>query len=98
MVAALAAATILAIELVVSKLPFPKRRWHADTLTISRFMQVAIVKTLHLLSSPTNAARLRSVIDELNASGGTEGQLIESQSLAPCLLNTQLERLSALAS
>jgi antitoxin YefM len=38
----------------------------------------AIEETLHLLSSPTNALRLKSAIDELNAGGGTERQLIES--------------------
>jgi antitoxin YefM len=38
----------------------------------------AIEETMHLLSSPTNAARLKSSIDELNAGGGTERQLIET--------------------
>jgi antitoxin YefM len=38
----------------------------------------AIGETMHLLSSPINAARLRSAIDELNAGGGTERQVIES--------------------
>jgi antitoxin YefM len=38
----------------------------------------AIEETMHLLSSPTNAARLKSSIDELNAGGGTEHQLIET--------------------
>ena len=38
----------------------------------------AIEETLHLLSTPTNASRLKSAIDELNQGGGTERQLIES--------------------
>lgn len=38
----------------------------------------AIEETMHLLSSPTNAARLKSAIDELNKGGGAERQLIES--------------------
>jgi antitoxin YefM len=38
----------------------------------------AMEETMHLLSSPTNAARLKSSIDELNASGGTERRLIET--------------------
>jgi antitoxin YefM len=38
----------------------------------------AIEETMHLLSSPTNAARLKSSIDELNAGGGAEHQLIET--------------------
>jgi antitoxin YefM len=38
----------------------------------------AIEETLHLLSSPANAARLKSAIDELNAGGGAERQLIET--------------------
>ncbi len=37
----------------------------------------AIEETLHLLSSSENAARLKSAIEELNAGGGTERQLIE---------------------
>jgi antitoxin YefM len=37
----------------------------------------AIEETIHLLSSPTNALRLKSAIDELNASSGTTRQLIE---------------------
>jgi antitoxin YefM len=38
----------------------------------------AIEETMHLLSSPINAARLKESIDELNAGGGSERQLIES--------------------
>jgi antitoxin YefM len=38
----------------------------------------SIEGTLHLLSSPVNAARLKSSIKELNAGGGTERQLIET--------------------
>jgi antitoxin YefM len=37
----------------------------------------AIEETLHLLSTPTNAGRLRSAIGELDAGRGTERQLIE---------------------
>lgn len=37
----------------------------------------AIEETLHLLSTPTNAARLRSAIEELDAGRGTRRQLIE---------------------
>lgn len=37
----------------------------------------AIEETLHLLSSPNNAQRLKSSIDELNAGNGTERQLID---------------------
>ena len=38
----------------------------------------SIEETLHLLSSPANAERLKSSIDELNAGGGTERKLIET--------------------
>jgi antitoxin YefM len=38
----------------------------------------SIEETLHLLSSPANAARLEPSINELNAGGGTERQLIET--------------------
>jgi antitoxin YefM len=38
----------------------------------------AIEETMHLLSSSTNAQRLKSAIDELNAGNGTERQLVES--------------------
>jgi antitoxin YefM len=38
----------------------------------------AIEETMHLLSSPKNAKRLRSSIDELNAGSGKTRQLIES--------------------
>ncbi len=38
----------------------------------------AIEETMHLLSSPANASRLKLSIDELNAGGGTEHQLIET--------------------
>lgn len=38
----------------------------------------SIEETLHLLSSPVNAERLKSSIDELNAGGGTERKLIET--------------------
>jgi antitoxin YefM len=37
----------------------------------------AIEETLHLLSTPANAVRLRSAIEELDAGRGTERQLIE---------------------
>lgn len=37
----------------------------------------AMEETLHLLSSPANAARLREAIAELDAGGGTERELIE---------------------
>jgi antitoxin YefM len=37
----------------------------------------AIEETMHLLSSPNNALRLKSAIEELNAGGGVEHQLIE---------------------
>ena len=36
----------------------------------------AIQATLHLLSSPQNADRLREAISELNTGGGTERELI----------------------
>jgi antitoxin YefM len=38
----------------------------------------AIEETMHLLSSSSNARRLKSSIDELNAGSGTERQLIEN--------------------
>jgi antitoxin YefM len=37
----------------------------------------AMEETLHLLSSATNAGRLRAAIDELDAGQGTERALIE---------------------
>ncbi|MGU3494654.1 type II toxin-antitoxin system Phd/YefM family antitoxin [Xanthobacteraceae bacterium A53D] len=37
----------------------------------------AMEETLHLLSSPANAARLRDSIRQLDAGGGTERDLIE---------------------
>jgi antitoxin YefM len=37
----------------------------------------AIEETLHLLSTPANAQRLISAIEELDAGGGTERKLIE---------------------
>ena len=37
----------------------------------------AIEETLHLLSSPENAERLKSAIQELDAGAGTERQLTE---------------------
>lgn len=37
----------------------------------------AMEETLHLLSSPANAAHLRESIAELDAGGGTERELIE---------------------
>ncbi|AXQ96062.1 type II toxin-antitoxin system prevent-host-death family antitoxin (plasmid) [Cereibacter azotoformans] len=39
----------------------------------------AIQATLHLLSSPVNAARLRESIAQLNAGQGTERDLIEDE-------------------
>jgi antitoxin YefM len=38
----------------------------------------AIEETMHLLSSPINADRLHSSINELDAGGGIERQLIET--------------------
>jgi antitoxin YefM len=38
----------------------------------------AMEETLHLLSTPTNAERLRAAVQELEAGGGTEQALIES--------------------
>jgi antitoxin YefM len=38
----------------------------------------AIEETMHLLSSSSNARRLKSSIDELNAGSGTDRQLIEN--------------------
>lgn len=37
----------------------------------------AMEETLHLLSSPRNAERLRAAIGQLDAGGGTEHELIE---------------------
>lgn len=37
----------------------------------------AINETLHLLSTPTNAARLRAAVSELDAAGGQVRELIE---------------------
>ena len=37
----------------------------------------AMEETVHLLSSPENAARLREAINELDAAGGVERDLIE---------------------
>ncbi|HEX4742010.1 MAG TPA: type II toxin-antitoxin system prevent-host-death family antitoxin [Caulobacteraceae bacterium] len=34
-------------------------------------------ETLHLLSNPTNAGRLKAAIDELDRSGGAERALVE---------------------
>ena len=38
----------------------------------------SIEETMHLLSSPTNAARLKASIQELDAGKGIERQLIEN--------------------
>lgn len=38
----------------------------------------SIEETLHLLSSPVNAERLRASINDLNAGGGTTRRLIET--------------------
>jgi antitoxin YefM len=37
----------------------------------------AMEETLHLLSTPANAARLREAVRELDAGGGTERALVE---------------------
>lgn len=37
----------------------------------------AIAETLHLLSNPRNAARLRSAIAQLDADGGREREIVE---------------------
>lgn len=37
----------------------------------------AMEETLHLLSTPVNAERLREAVRELDAGGGTEHELIE---------------------
>jgi antitoxin YefM len=37
----------------------------------------AMEETLHLLSTPTNAARLRDAIQQLDSGGGAERELIE---------------------
>jgi antitoxin YefM len=37
----------------------------------------AMEETLHLLSTPTNAERLRDAVRELDAGGGAERELIE---------------------
>jgi len=37
----------------------------------------AMEETLHLLSTPANAERLREAVRELDAGGGTERELIE---------------------
>jgi antitoxin YefM len=39
----------------------------------------AIQETMHLLSTPTNADRLRSAVDELNSGAGTPRELVPSQ-------------------
>lgn len=39
----------------------------------------AIQETLHLLSSPANALRLRDAIAQLNAGAGAERELIEDE-------------------
>jgi antitoxin YefM len=37
----------------------------------------AMEETLHLLSNPANAGRLREAIEQLDAGGGTERDLVE---------------------
>jgi antitoxin YefM len=37
----------------------------------------AVEETLHLLSSPINAERLRAAIGQLEGGGGTERELVE---------------------
>ncbi|UWQ21245.1 type II toxin-antitoxin system Phd/YefM family antitoxin [Jannaschia sp. W003] len=39
----------------------------------------AIQTTLHLLSSPANAARLRAAVGQLDAGGGAERELIDGE-------------------
>lgn len=53
------------------------RQRHEAVVMISLADWQAIEETLHLVSSPANAARLAAGIRELDAGGGTERTLVE---------------------
>ncbi|PXW56205.1 type II toxin-antitoxin system prevent-host-death family antitoxin [Methylobacterium sp. B4] len=59
------------VELVVS------RRRHEDLAIIPLAELESLRETVHLLSTPTNAARLREGVSQLDAGGGLERSLIE---------------------
>lgn len=62
-----------------SKSPvFVTRSNGEDVVVISKDEYEGMQETLHLLSSPKNAQRLKESIDEYNKGGGQERELIEA--------------------
>lgn len=62
-----------------SKSPvFVTRSNGEDVVVISKDEYEGMQETLHLLSSPKNAQRLKESIDEYNKGGGQEKELLEA--------------------
>ncbi|WP_191060645.1 type II toxin-antitoxin system Phd/YefM family antitoxin [Geminicoccus harenae] len=53
------------------------RKNHDPVVILSLSEWESMKETLHLLSTPENARRLRAAVDELNAGKGSEHDLVE---------------------